>query len=217
MKKNKELNFISLFAGLSKDEIEKIVNISTIKKINKYSILFYQGDDSNYLHIVLRGKIEVYKVNAKGKNIPLNLFKPYESIAELSNYKGIAFPATAHALEDSEILSIDFKKFKEEFFSHPVIVSNILESMSNKIINLEKFISSNITMNATKRVIYHLLENKIDLNAQKHSEIADQLNISPVTLSRILKKLKENKAISLENNIYKITQKLLKMNSINQC
>lgn len=210
MNMRKHLNNISLFDNLEEIEKEKVLKISSIKKVNKNTILFYQGDESSYLHIVLKGKIEVYKVNTTGKNIPLKLFKVYETIAELSNYKNIPFPATAHALEDSEVLLIDFKCFKEKFFSNPTIVSNILESMSDKIINLEKLISSHMVMNATQRVVYYLLEDRINLNTQKHTVIADQLNISPVTLSRILKKLKEKKAVIFSKNFYSIDKKLLK-------
>ena len=205
----KHIDSIPLFGNLDAEEKKKISEIAKIKKIDRDTILFYQGDESIYFHIVLKGKIEVYKVNTSGKTIPLNLFKPYDTIAELSNYKSIPFPATAHALEDSEILLIDFKRFKETFFSNSTIVENILESMSNKIMNLEKLISSQMTMDATQRVAYHLIEEKIDLNTQKHTVIADKLNISPVTLSRILKKLKTKQAIVLSGNIYSINKVLL--------
>ncbi|PHS38358.1 MAG: transcriptional regulator [Sulfurovum sp.] len=205
----KHINNISLFDKLEEVQKEKVLKLASIKKLHKDNILFYQGDESSYLHIVLKGKIEVYKVNASGKNMPLNLFKPYQTIAELSNYKNIPFPATAHALEESEVLLIDFKRFKEAFFSNPIIVSNILESMSDKILNLEKLISSHIVMNATQRVVYHLLEERINLNTEKHTVIADRLNISPVTLSRILKKLKEKNAVLFHKNFYTLNKDLL--------
>ncbi len=203
------INNIRLFNKLDEKDKDKILKISSIKKLSTNTILFYEGDESKHLHIVLKGKIEVYKVNTSGKNLSLNLFKPYETIAELSNYKSIPFPATARALEESEVLLMDFKCFKEAFFSNSTIVENILESMSNKIINLEKLISSQMTMDATQRVAYHLIEEKIDLNTQKHTDIADKLNISPVTLSRILKKLKTKQAIVVSGNIYSVNKALL--------
>ncbi len=201
---------IRLFNKIDEKDKEKILKISNIKTLSKNSILFYEGDKSKDLHIVLKGKIEVYKVTQSGKHIPLNFFKPYELIAELSNYKNMPFPATAHALEESEVLLIDFKCFKEAFFSNPTIIENILESLSNKIIDLEKLISSQMTMNATQRVAHHLIGEKIDLNIQKHTTIADKLNISPVTLSRILKKFKTKQAIVLNRNRYSINKELLK-------
>ncbi|MEA1916411.1 MAG: Crp/Fnr family transcriptional regulator [Campylobacterota bacterium] len=191
-----KLKNIPIFNKFDKKSLELLHNMSKIKLLRDGAVLFYEGEDSDNLHILLDGKIEVYKSDAKAKKIVLTHFTPFSFIAEVSNYNNIKFPATSKSIGNSEVLVIDYKKFEEHFLYHPLIAPVIIKSMSAKIMNLEKIIFSNIVLNATQRVASFLCENENILNTHKHTDIADRLNITPVSLSRILKKFKKSESIT---------------------
>ena len=65
------LKSIPIFNKLNSNELLSMQEISSIKELKKDEILFYEGDESKTLHIVIDGEIEVYKVNSKGKEIIL--------------------------------------------------------------------------------------------------------------------------------------------------
>lgn len=204
------LKSIPIFSHLQTSELHQLSKISTIKKFKKRNILFYQGDVSDKLHIVLKGVIEVYKINTKGRSIILKEFLPFEFVAEVSNYNDMPFPATARSQGDSEVLCIDYGAFKEHFLHHPLLVPQILKSMASKIINLEKILSSHISMDATERVAHYIDENEAAFRHKKHHEIAEKLNITPVTFSRVLKKFKDEKILIFNEKEYRINKTLLK-------
>jgi len=204
------LKSIPIFRQLQTSELHQLSKISTIKKLEKSNILFYQGDPCDKLHIVLNGVIEVYKINTKGRDIILKEFLPFEFVAEVSNYNNMPFPATARSQGYSEVLCIEYQAFQEYFLHHPLLVPQILKSMASKIINLEKILSSHISMDATQRVAHYIDENEAEFREKKHHEIAEKLNITPVTFSRVLKKFKDEKIVVMSQKQYHINKTLLK-------
>jgi len=197
----KLLQSIPIFSKITSDELKQLKQISTLKKYVKNQIIFYEGDESFNLHILIDGKIDIFKTDTKGKEIILKQFLPFSFIAEVSNYNHIKFPASAKAFEDSIVLIINYKKFETSLLYHPSIASNIIESISNKVLTLEKLISENMIMDATQRIAKFIYENEEQFLNNKHHIIANKLNITAVTFSRILKKFREKGLISLNNHI----------------
>ncbi|WOE70206.1 Crp/Fnr family transcriptional regulator [Hydrogenimonas thermophila] len=204
------LKSIPIFNKLNSNELLSLQEISSIKRLKKEEVLFYEGDESKTLHIIIDGEIEVYKVNSKGKEIILKKFIPFSFIAEVSNYNGINFPASAKATCPSTVLLINFKEFEKKFLFHPTIAPVILKSMANKVMNLEKVISNNLILDASQRVAKFIYDNEECLNKIKHHKIAEYLNITPVTLSRILKRFKDEKLIETHNNKFTANRERLK-------
>ena len=202
------LQSIPIFSKLDSSELILLQKISKLKKYKNNQIIFYEGDESLNLHIVIDGKVDIFKTNIKGKEISLKQFIPFSFIAEISNYNHIKFPASAKTMEDSTILLINYKEFEHNLLYHPSIASIIIESISKKVLTLEKIISENMTMDATQRIAKFIYENEEEFLNKKHHIIANKLNITAVTFSRILKKLKEKGLISLNNHI--LNKNLLK-------
>ena len=120
------------------------------------------------------------------------------------------FPASSKSIGDSSVLSINYEKFEKQFLYHPTIVPVVLKSMANKLIVLEKVISSNLTMDATQRVAKFIYENEKSFTTLKYNKIAVDLNITPVTFSRILKKFKDENIIQGDKERIIIDKELLK-------
>jgi CRP/FNR family transcriptional regulator len=201
------LQSIPIFQRLDEDALEYLYNISTLSHLKKDNTLFYEGDVSENLHLVVEGTIAVCKINAKAKEIILKEFTPYSFIAEVSNYSHIAFPASAKATTKSSVLCINYEAFEKKLLNHPAIAPTIIKSMANKVISLEKVISSHLVLDATQRVAKFIYENELCFQNLKHHQIAKNLNITPVTFSRILKKFKEQEILIEEKNTYTIVNK----------
>jgi len=202
------LKLIPIFSQLNSSEIEDLQKISFLKSLQKDEILFFEGDDSINLYMIVDGYIDIYKTDIHAKQITLKRFAPFSFIAEVSNYNNMKFPATAKSINNTTVLVIDYIKFEKQFLYHPTIIPIVLKSVTNKVISLEKIISENLIMNATQRVAKFIYEEELLFKNAKHHEIANRLNITAVTFSRILKKLRTNNIITIDNNI--LDKKLLK-------
>ncbi len=186
-----KLQKIEVFQQLKDEELEKIISISTIKRLSKEKILFYEGEKPEYFYLLIEGFVKFYKTDLKGNEIVIHFFTKPMFIAEMPSFENIPFPATAKAMrEDSDFLLIDRMKFLELLHADRKFSYYIIKSLMHKVRNLEQVINRNLIYDAMTKVCSFIKENPIAVANTKHKEIAIILNMAPETLSRILKKLK---------------------------
>jgi len=195
----KKLQKMSLFSTLDDTLLEKICTITTSVKFEKKSIIFYEGDSSKYLYYLVSGIVKLYKVSSTDKEIILKYFQSNELIAEVANFEDIPYPATLEAYTNVELIKIDFEKFKDIIYSNPELSFKIQASLIKKIKNLEQVISTHLVLDAKDRIIKFICDNPTDFFKIKNIEIAKILNVTPETLSRILRKLKDENIIDIQN------------------
>ncbi len=189
---------IVLFKNIDEDTINKIENFTTVQKVAKNNIVFYEGDESKYLYLLAKGVIKLYKTSSSHKEIVLKYFHENELIGEVANFEEIPYPATAKAYSDVEVLKIDFEKLKGIIFSNPNMAFNIQTSLIKKIKNLENIISTNLVLDSRERVAKYIYNHSDAFFDTKNIEIAEILGVSPETLSRILKFFKDQEIINVK-------------------
>ncbi|MFY9073637.1 Crp/Fnr family transcriptional regulator [Malaciobacter mytili] len=194
-----KLKEIFLFKDLDDNTLDKIAKITSILRLSKDNILFYEGEESKFLYLLTKGIIKVYKTSSNDKEIILKYFHANEFIAEVANFENIAYPATAQCFIDSEVLKIDFFKLKEIIYSNPKLAFVIQTSLIKKIRNLEKLVSLHIVLDSKERIAKYIYEQPEQFFNTKNIIIAEILNISPETLSRMLKGFKDEGIIDIKN------------------
>src|SRR6188474_117264 len=90
-----------LFAGLSPEELQQIVVITSVKQLAKGEYLFHEGDAPHGFYIVQTGAVNVHRVNAAGKEQVIHVFRAGESFAEATLATDKGYPGDARALEPS--------------------------------------------------------------------------------------------------------------------
>lgn len=192
------------FNFLKEEDLNRLKEISIKKYYNKGEILFYKGDESKYLHLLIKGIVKLYKHDHKENEIVIhNLMSP-SLIAEIANYEEIKFPANCAFETKAEVLLIDYEKFKNEFLLKPEISMFFIKSLTKKIKALESFITYNISSNSIEKIAKFLFDNETILINLKQVKIAQILNITPETFSRKLAKLKKEKIIQNDKGYIKI-------------
>jgi len=184
----KELRKINIFENLSESELKLLSSFCVKKNYSKGEIVFYEKDQPTSLLILVEGVLRVYKTNPKGNEIIINKFYPTALVAEMPLLENIPYPASAAFESDGVILEIDFERFKKEFLQNPEVAFRFFKSLSQKIKTLENVIALNVVLDSTSRVAKYICEND-DALKMRHSEIAQYLDMTPETLSRIFKKL----------------------------
>jgi len=179
-----DLKNFYFFNSLSKEELTDLEDISIIKKYSKGQLLFFSGDEPKYLHLLLTGVVKLYKHDFRDKEIVLHHINGPSFVAEISNYEEKSFPANCSFEADSEILLIDYKKFKDKFLYKKDISMLFIKSLSKKIKYLEEFIHTNMSIDINAKVAKFIYDNEKTINSIKQIKIAEILNIREETLSR---------------------------------
>ncbi len=187
-----KLKDVFLFKDLCDDTLTRIEEFTSVIKLSKDNILFYEGDESEYLYLLTKGIVKLYKTASNDKEIVMKYFHSNEFIAEVANFDNIPYPATAQSFTDSEVLKINFAKLKEVIYTDPKLSFVIQTSLIKKIRNLEKLVSLHVVLDSKERIAKYLCEHTEDFFNTKNIMVAEILNISPETLSRMLRVFKND-------------------------
>jgi len=183
------LRKISLFFNIEDKLLKEISSFCTLKKYNKNEIIFYEGEKDNYFYAILYGNVLMYDVDLKGNIIPKNQFGCSDIFGLIAKIQNKPFCLSAKSESESKIIQIDYEKF-QNYISTPPFSNKIIKMLSNNIIEEIEFHKLQ-KYDATKRVIYTLLNFPHKFVRKKKYMLAKELNMSPETLSRILSKLKQ--------------------------
>lgn len=205
------LKEIPFFSHLCEDGLKKLKDISTIKKYNKNEILFYEGEEPKYLHVLLSGVLRLYKTNYKGNQIFLHQFLPVSLVAELANFESIPYPATAEFLSSGEVLKIDYQKLEDGFFKNPDVSLKVIKSLAGKLKIMSEVVTNELILTSEAKTAKFLIENFELFDQLKNTQIASLLNMTPETLSRTLTKFKNKNFIVIDD---KKGMKILDSNSL---
>ncbi len=212
---------IPLFAKLSPKNLEIVKDNLFIKEYKKNSIVFYEGEKGNSLYIVLEGRVKLYKTTPKGNHININILKAPSLVGEFACFEEAPFPATCEFQSDGVMGKISFDIIKKLLCYEDVALA-IIKSLTAKVMLLSALVHKE-TVYSSEAKVADILVNNIDVFKRlKHSEIADILNMTPETLSRILSKFKKEKIIAMNKHEITILQldalkEILEHNQIKEC
>ncbi len=188
---------IQLFSKLSDNYINEIKQNSIVRKYTKDSIIFYEGDTSDYLYILLEGTIKLYKTTPKGTQIQINRFDAPATIGEYACFEAQPFPATCEFVTEGKVAMVHFdyihKNLDDRQFS-----LELIKSLTAKIMVLSALVHKETIYSSEAKVAKMLIENVEIFTKLKYNEIAAILNLTPETLSRIFKKLKKENIIEMK-------------------
>ena len=183
-----KLKKISLFFNIEDTILQEISSFCSLKTYQKDEIIFYEGEKEEYFYGVIYGNVLMYDVDLKGNIIPKNQISCGDVFGLIAQIQNRPFCLSARSESECEIVKIDFSKFKK-YISNPPFSDRIIKMLSNQIVQEIEF-NKLQKYDATKRVIYTLLNFPHKFLKKKKYMLAKELNMTPETLSRILSKLK---------------------------
>ncbi len=212
---------ITYFKGLSTKSYEKINDRLFIKQYNKDSIVFFEGDSSEYLYILLEGKVNMYKTTPKGSKIHIDFLDAPSLIGEFACFEEMPYPATCEFITNGVVGLLPFKIVKE-LLSEQDFSLSIIRSLTSKVMILSALVHKETVLSSEAKVADIILRQNTIFSRLKNSEIASMLNLTPETFSRILTKFKKESLISISNHQLIIIDRdrlitLVDTNKIKEC
>ncbi|WP_345992237.1 Crp/Fnr family transcriptional regulator [Sulfurimonas sp. HSL-1716] len=195
----KAIESLDFFAALSSEDIQKLASFSTLHDYNKGYLLYYEKEQSKELLFLTKGLAKAYKIDKHENDIFLYYIHENSLISRISDIKSETILSFSNItlLEDSQILGVDYKRFKEEFLHNNVLCFEFINEMISRSKKLEFLIDREFIFDSVSKVAM-MLNTDLDMfNKLKRHEVSLVLHIQPATLSRILNRLKRNKIIDI--------------------
>jgi CRP/FNR family transcriptional regulator len=213
---------IPMFSNLDKKFHKRLHDSIYIRHFTQNSIVFYEGDCSDYLHILLEGQVRLYKTSPKDQIVQIHRLHAPATIGEYASLERVAFPATCEVISPRGSIGLLHFRDLSEYLQDLNFTLGLLKSMTNKVMILSSLVHKETILSSEAKVA-DLLLNESDIFYQvKNNEIASILNITPETLSRILTKMRKKEIIKIEKHQVKICNIealhiILEKNTIKAC
>ena len=186
----KDIKNLSLFEGLSDEELSEIASFIRIREFVKDDIIYYEKEVKKELYYLKQGEVKVYKVDRFDNEIFLYNLKDDSLITKISSLnQDIVCFGNIECIVDCEVLIINFDFFSQFCLRHPKTLLKLTEIFASKAASLECLINRELVYDGVAKVAYTLVNDFEMFNKLKKQEMAYRLNIQPETLSRILNKL----------------------------
>ena len=201
------LKATKIFRGLSPTQLDTIAEITQIHTFQKGDLIFQQGSAATGLFVVKAGRVKAFKLSAQGKEQILHLFGEGDHFAEVPALDGKDFPASAEALQLSEVIFLPRIAFLELLHQYPDIAINMLISLSQHARHLSQLVEDLSFKEVPQRLATYLLNLSdctdnlctIDLDLSK-GQLAAALGTIPATLSRAFYRLSHEGLIAIDGS-----------------
>lgn len=206
---------VSLFEGLSEDELGKLAQHSITRSYPKNAILINEGDRSDSLYVIEQGKVKVFVSDEEGREMILNILSPGDYFGELALIDDAPRSASVMTLQPTKLVMISRTDFQLCLRDSPEMAYNLIRNMAKRIRGLTDSVKSLALMDVYGRVARTLLDLAKESNGQliieqrlTHQEIANMVGASREMVSRIFKDLITGGYLTVERERITIKERL---------
>ncbi|MBU7587321.1 MAG: Crp/Fnr family transcriptional regulator [Nostoc sp. TH1S01] len=193
-----------IFQNILDEQLQALANIAIPQTYKKGETLFWEGDEGTGFFIVKSGRIKVFKQANAGKEQILHIFGAEEHFAEVPALDGGNFPASAAAIENSEVVFIPRTAFLMVLQQHPTLAIAMLSTFAKHLRRLTFLVDSLSFQEVPERLKNYLFTlsdrngnaNVVELDLPK-TQLAALLGTIPETLSRAFYKLSQEGIIEM--------------------
>lgn len=204
-------NKVSIFSILQEEQLAEITDEINRKEYKKGDMLFFEGDISDKLYLINKGKIKIFKYTKDGKEQILYILSEGDFIGDMSLIKKDEFKFNAQAIEDTNICILTKDDFDNILLKNPDIALRILQVIYDRVVTLENLIQRLGTKDIEARLAGLLLSFIKDFGTPKNKiveleiplsreDMANYIGSTRETVSRKLSSLQDEGIIELKGN-----------------
>lgn len=146
-----------LFAALDARELEFLAARAAPRSYSTGEMLFSEGDPCAGLYLIASGRVRIFKASPGGREHVLAVEGPGGSIAELPVFDGGNYPASAAAMEPSELLFVSREHFRALCLEHPEVALKVLQIVGARLRRLVGIIEELSFSTVRRRLISWIL------------------------------------------------------------
>lgn len=200
-----------LFSGLNAADLSELAAITVRRSFRKGETLFSEGEEATGFYLLVSGSIKLCRMSPDGREKVLHFVKPRETFAEAAFFGDGKYPAEARAMEAGEVLYLPRQGFMELISHNPNFAFNLVVSLSLMLRQfahqIEELSFADVTSRLASFLVRRAAEGSttfdgityIDLGIKK-GELASRLGTASETISRTLRKLKDEGIIDVQGN-----------------
>lgn len=148
---------ISLFSSLGADDLDRLLDVTTTRRLDARQELCHKGDDGDALYGVLSGRLKVTAAGADGKEIVFGLMDAGDVIGEIALLDGSPRSATVVSMEPSELLTLHRRDFLPFLHERPRVAVDLAALLARRLRRLSELTEDTLFLALSSRLAKKLL------------------------------------------------------------
>lgn len=207
------LRDIALFSSLADKELHQIMAHVILRDFKKNQTILCEEDTSEFMYIIINGKVKVTRVGKDGKEAILSMHGSGEFFGEVALIDGKTTPAAVLAVENSNVATISKDHFYSLLYTQRKVLENLLKILCSRLREAWQKIEM-LTFNDAAQRLKMLLTILAETYGEKtpegtvlhvkliHQDMADMTGLTRETVTRVLDKWKKSGEIEVLRSKY---------------
>ncbi|MEG0327697.1 MAG: transcriptional regulator YeiL [Erysipelothrix sp.] len=195
---NTPFNFSKMFSTPKDIEFK-------IFTFNKDETIMSQTKDINMLYVIIDGKVKVSRILENGNRSIVHFAKPGDFIGELELLGVEDEPREVKAQTEVKCLGISVIKYQSYLLKDVVFLNYLSTYLALKLLDRTNRLGDGSNYQLIHRLSAFILEAQVNnVYKEKHTEVAEYLNVSYRHLTHTFKRLMDEKIIIKKQRSYVI-------------
>jgi CRP-like cAMP-binding protein len=205
------LRTIPLFAAAGDEGLASIAELLIERRIPKGQTIVEEGLPGDYMYVIREGQVKVTKLSGDGREKILELLGPGDFFGEMSLLDNAVRSASVKSLTETRILALSRSDFLKELRRNPDLAMAVIQELTHRVRHMDEQASSLSFQRVKERTQGLLLrlareestrDGRLVTPALTHQQIADMIGTSRETVTRIVKRLKDQGWLEQEGKHY---------------
>ena len=182
------LSSAPLFVAARPDELDTLATAAFPRRLAKGQVLFVEGERSDHLYVVVRGRLKIVVASQHGDELLLAVLSVGESVGELGMLDGQPRSASAEALEDVELVAIPADALRSVLANSAGLAVAWAQDLAHTVRRLTGSAADLVFLDLPRRLAKLLIaagDSEVQLGMSQ-SEVAARLGVTRQSLNRVL-------------------------------
>jgi CRP/FNR family cyclic AMP-dependent transcriptional regulator len=203
------LKSIPMFEGIDDRDLDRLLALTTTKKLERREFLFRKGDPGATVFAVMKGRLRTTGEGADGKEVVFGYSDPGEVIGEIALLDGEPRSATIQALEPTQLLTLHRRDLIPFLEKNPKVAVQLAVVMATRLRRVSEQVEDTVSLGLPTRLAKKLLTLarsygvdegeglRIDLKLPQH-ELGELVGTSRESINKQLRSWSEDGLVSFE-------------------
>jgi CRP/FNR family cyclic AMP-dependent transcriptional regulator len=203
------LRTVPIFSELADSDISSLAKLSSRRRYPKDTVVFFENEEGDSFFMILEGRIKVTILGDDGREVILSMLGAGDFFGEMALLDNEPRSATAIAVEETELLSLNRTDFQTVLTDNRSITTALIKILTARLRRANHQISTLALLDVYGRVARvivdmareegrRLRDGRIAFRRATHQEIANRIGTTRETVTRMLKDLERQGLIHIE-------------------
>ncbi len=191
-----------------KSRIRILEHLGTLQCYPPRTLIYMEQEPGDALYLLLEGEVRCYRYDVKGNRVTLPFHSPYDLLGELP-VDGVPLPYQESCESETTctLLRLSSQHLCQLASRDLEIANFLIERLSRRSRMLSQFSCITTASSLSEKVALFVYEHEAHFCAMPVAKTASMLNIPPESLSRILRKFRQQGILSNENGSYRVLER----------